>query len=704
MSCPVSPSDATPPSEYVPKRAFASSSSQVLRITEVPGCSDALDSTLSVMSNHEMKLCYRALMLYLDSVDPLHVIAKGNSKSQTSGYTRSFSEDPLRDIILNCDHQNWNGLSHDHENDVTFAIDPVTARDLSLVLSYSNGDYKASATVFEVMDSCYTASGSSLLLSWLTNPLTRYDSIMARQECVTWLTCSSSDVMLAWKSAVIGILKTCRGLRQFSISLRRLQCSRARFARMVETLSEVSMRLHLLQRNLKCEMPYIFDRVHKLNLEEFSRKCKQLLCCLAFPNEASSDSKFTYEYQRAHAPDLIQLQDSIHDIQKHLNEELACIRSLLHLDTLEFVTMRYGQLTLDYVVEVPKANTDVIHRVPSHWCLVSSTKSLRRYQTPNVMAFCAQLDSAKASLHIATRRAWQEFLRKAVAEIASELDRLDYFLCEMDALLSLSRLASLPGYVRPQFHPPPVNADHEEFHSIHIMGGRHIIIDHLLTCSKTKVGMESSSIPNDVRLSRLGDVDPRSIVLSGPNMGGKSVYTSMIATIVILAQMGSFVPAERVDMCVVDAVLSANSNKHFSDIPRGLSSFAAELDRIKYVLSKASDRSLVIVDELGRGASVLDGSAVAVAVLEHLTTVTRCMSIFVTHFPLVSSHAVAPLSRCFHMDCLTIDASGDQKERIVFLFKLVPGAVPSSLGFHVARLAGLDEALIEKAVELSAKL
>jgi DNA mismatch repair protein MSH3 len=473
---------------------------------------------------------------------------------------------------------------------------------------------------------------------------------------------------------------------------------------MVETLSEVSMRLHLLQRNLKCEMPYIFDRVHKLNLEEFSRKCKQLLCCLAFPNEASSDSKFTYEYQRAHAPDLIQLQDSIHDIQKHLNEELACIRSLLHLDTLEFVTMRYGQLTLDYVVEVPKANTDVIHRVPSHWCLVSSTKSLRRYQTPNVMAFCAQLDSAKASLHIATRRAWQEFLRKAVAEIASELDRLDYFLCEMDALLSLSRLASLPGYVRPQFHPPPVNADHEEFHSIHIMGGRHIIIDHLLTCSKTKVGMESSSIPNDVRLSRLGDVDPRSIVLSGPNMGGKSVYTSMIATIVILAQMGSFVPAERVDMCVVDAVLSANSNKHFSDIPRGLSSFAAELDRIKYVLSKASDRSLVIVDELGRGASVLDGSAVAVAVLEHLTTVTRCMSIFVTHFPLVSSHAVAPLSRCFHMDCLTIDASGDQKERIVFLFKLVPGAVPSSLGFHVARLAGLDEALIEKAVELSAKL
>lgn len=702
------------------------SNNDVLRITEISGGTDSSHTAPAYLGEGEASsICWITLSAFLDSIDPSNFVVPGRIL-ELKDEMRTFSYQSLREVLLYSDVQNWNGSPQNEEEfRSSFAIDPVTINDLCLIPSARHEASQRQATVFEAIDSCVTAGGSSLLRSWLINPLSRYESIVARQECVSSLVDISSEAMLQWKSEVTGILKTCRDVKRFIISLRRRTCSYRRFVHMMGIISETSSKLHLSQRKLELSKSDLSDMLQRLELNDLSRKCIALLSSLLpLGGDDANTCSFSDEYLRLHAPELIQYHETIHQIQENLALELSSIRSLLQLDEIEFITMRYGQLTLDYVIEIPVTNTNAFHQIPKDWVLINSTKSLRRYQTPKVMEHRVQLDIAKASLTIAMGKAWQHFLQKAVTEIGSRLNDLDNFLCEVDALLSLARVASLPGYVRPKFHSTDAaSSQHPEegnaADGICIIGGRHIIVDHLISKdNKPSKGVGSRCIPNNVKLSRSAIIDPCGIVLSGPNMGGKSVYSSMAATIVILAQMGSYVPAESVDMCIVDAVLTANSNKHFADIPRGLSSFAAELDRVKFVLSKASSRSLVVVDELGRGASVAEGSAIAVAVQDHLSNHLGCMSIFVTHFPLVSSRAHPPRNQCFHMGYLTIDRSECRDESnatnnlssdaadcdVVFLFTLKPGVVPSSLGLHVARLAGLDESLIATAREFSKKL
>ncbi|KAJ2917229.1 hypothetical protein MD484_g3189, partial [Candolleomyces efflorescens] len=253
-------------------------------------------------------------------------------------------------------------------------------------------------------------------------------------------------------------------------------------------------------------------------------------------------------------------------------------------------------------------------------------------------------------------------------------------LAVADCLLSLAHVAMREGYVKPEFVDEDV---------LEIEDGKHPMVDELRS---------DPYIPNSVQM---GGGTPRSKIITGPNMGGKSSCVRMIALIVIMAQIGSYVPAASVRMKLIDSVLTRMGAS--DDISRGRSTFMVEMSETSEILQTASADSLVILDELGRGTSTFDGMAIADAVLRHLVQQKRCKTLFITHYPMVA----ADLEKTYpddlgnlHMQYRT-DTRIDGSREITFLYRLTFGLAPESFGIECGRLAGLPDKLLEIASQRS---
>jgi DNA mismatch repair protein MutS len=267
-------------------------------------------------------------------------------------------------------------------------------------------------------------------------------------------------------------------------------------------------------------------------------------------------------------------------------------------------------------------------------------------------------------------------LCRRVAEHSEQVLSLGQALAGLDVLAGLAEAAVLHGYVRPVLDDSGV---------LDIKQGRHPVVERTIEAG--------SFVPNDILL----DDEARLIVLTGPNMSGKSTYLRQAALIVLLAQTGSFVPAEAARIGIVDRIFTRIGAR--DDLAAGQSTFMVEMVETANILNNATPRSLLILDEIGRGTSTYDGLSIARAVAEYIHDRTGARTVFATHYHEMTALADA-LPRVRNFNVAVIEEGG----RVVFLHRIVPGGVDKSYGIHVAQLAGLPRPVLERAGDVLEEL
>ncbi|MGB6438917.1 MAG: DNA mismatch repair protein MutS [Methyloceanibacter sp.] len=340
---------------------------------------------------------------------------------------------------------------------------------------------------------------------------------------------------------------------------------------------------------------------------------------------------------------------------------------------------------LGYFVEVTAANAGALTKPPHIEMFV------HRQTLANVMRFSTlELDELEARITTAADRAlaleldiFAKLTERVLAEQAS-LAAASAGLAELDHHAALAELAVEQSYVRPEVDESP---------SFAVVEGRHPMVEQTLAR-----GDGASFVGNDCRLGSQGnDTGTRILVVTGPNMAGKSTFLRQNALIVVLAQLGSFVPAKAAHVGIVDRLFSRVGAA--DDLARGRSTFMVEMVETAAILNQASVRSFVVLDEIGRGTATFDGLSIAWATLEYLHEVNRCRVLFATHY-----HELTALAdRLARVANATVEVK-EWRDEIVFLYRVVPGAVDRSYGIHVAKLAGLPGAVLARANEVLTEL
>jgi DNA mismatch repair protein MSH3 len=286
------------------------------------------------------------------------------------------------------------------------------------------------------------------------------------------------------------------------------------------------------------------------------------------PAAKSSDKHNVFHPDKEHLfPKIAACRVRIKEIETTLDEHLADVRKQLGMPKLQFVT----KSNEDFVLEIEKA---YVKKIPSHWHKISATKAVDRYHTPTVREQLVFLDQEKEKLQIESMSAWTHLLSRFSGKY-SQLRDVIASLAQLDCLFSLVNVAKQDGYVRPKIAEDGI---------LKIVGGRHPIVEALLP---------EPFVPNDTDLAAAGQT---CAILTGPNMGGKTSYARQVALIAIMAQIGSFVPAEKASITPLDAILTRMGAS--DDEMRGHSTFFVELQETAEILRTATDRSLVILDEV----------------------------------------------------------------------------------------------------------
>jgi DNA mismatch repair protein MutS len=342
-----------------------------------------------------------------------------------------------------------------------------------------------------------------------------------------------------------------------------------------------------------------------------------------------------------------------------------------------------------YYLEVSKPN---LHLVPQDYERKQTLVGAERFTTPELKEYEAKILDAQEKIVEIERRLFTE-LRTAIASEAKRIRQTALALAEVDVLGSLANIAALRNYCRPNFiastdkaapHPKPRG----DAGDLEIVEGRHPVIE-----QQELAGGSERFVPNDLYLNASTHTI---LLLTGPNMGGKSTYLRQTALIVILAQMGSFVPARSARLSVVDRVftrIGASDN-----LARGRSTFMVEMTETAAILHTATDRSLILLDEVGRGTSTYDGLAIAWAAIEYLHARVHAKTLFATHYFELTELA-EQLSGVKNYHVSVKETGGG----IVFLRKVEPGAADRSYGIEVAKLAGLPNEVIARAREVLAE-
>ena len=267
-----------------------------------------------------------------------------------------------------------------------------------------------------------------------------------------------------------------------------------------------------------------------------------------------------------------------------------------------------------------------------------------------------------------------EELRARVADDMPLLQRVADALGHLDALAGLAELAVERRYVRPEIVDEPM---------LHIVDGRHPVLDQSLG---------DEFVPNDLNLPPGGD---RVLIITGPNMAGKSTYIRQAALLVLMAQTGSFVPAASMRFSPADRIFARVGAS--DEITRGRSTFMVEMSEAANILNNATDRSLVVLDEIGRGTSTFDGLSLAWAITEHAANHLRCRTLVATHYhEMIELEELLEGVRNYNVAVREWRGADGKEDSLVFLHKIVPGGADQSYGVHVARLAGIPKSVVER--------
>jgi DNA mismatch repair protein MutS len=366
--------------------------------------------------------------------------------------------------------------------------------------------------------------------------------------------------------------------------------------------------------------------------------------------------------------------DELQTISKIGKQQIAAIEERERQRTgIGSLKVRYNSV-FGYYIEITKANMAL---APADYERKQTLVNAERFTTPELKDYERKILSAHERCIEIEKRIFAE-LRRTVLESAGRIKRTSAVVAEADLLACFAHLAMGRKYVRPTISDEPV---------IEAVAARHPVIEQWMEETR-----EGRFIPNDIYLNASGD-GPSLLLITGPNMGGKSTYLRQAAMLVLLAQMGSFVPAESLRFGLVDRIytrIGASDN-----VARGRSTFMVEMTETATILNTATSKSLILLDEMGRGTATFDGLSLAWATVEFLHAETRARTLFATHYHELTMLA-EKLPRVRNLRVGVKEAA----DGIVFLHNIEPGAASKSYGIEVARLAGLPAAVIERARHL----
>jgi DNA mismatch repair protein MutS len=534
-------------------------------------------------------------------------------------------------------------------------LDPSAVQNLEV---FRGPDGRRDGTLLAAVDRTLTAAGGRLLSRWLAAPLIDLAAIGARHDAVEELA-QAAVLREEIAGKLRGVLDVERLLGRLAMGQgapRDLSGLRGSLREMPELASHLN----------SCASPLLKELAPPLRA--LSGLTTLLTAALVDEVPAGREPGFVRPGFR---PELDELADLAQGGRAAIAAMEAAERARTGIGSLK---VRYNKI-FGFYIEVTKPN---LHLVPPDYQRKSSTVGAERFVTPALSEHEARVLSADERRSALEQQIFDE-LRSAVLSRSSELRACAEAAATADALLSFSRVAADSGWVRPLVDDSDV---------IDIASGRHPVVERALAASG-----EGPFVPNDILL----DGERRLVVLTGPNMAGKSTAMRQVALIAILAQSGSFVPAARARIGRVDRLFTRVGAA--DDLARGQSTFMVEMAECARILHLATPRSLLVLDEVGRGTSTFDGLAIAWAVAEHIHDVLGARTLFATHY-----HELCDLAREKpHAVNLTM-AVTEVDGRVVFLRKIVPGAASRSYGIQVAKLAGLPEVVLRRAREILANL
>jgi DNA mismatch repair protein MutS len=550
-----------------------------------------------------------------------------------------------------------------YERQNCLVLDAVTVRNLELIEPLFAGT-DAGVTLFRSIDAAVTPMGKRLLRAWLLRPSLDLVEINARLDAVE---AGVKDTIAReeLRRALDGVFDLERLLSRVTLETANprdvlaLAASLAKIPAIKAAVGRLAAeRLKTLHASLD-ELGDLHDRIEKTIVTE--------------PPLSFADGGVI-------AVGVDRDLDELRELSRNSKQVLAQIEQRERGRTgITSLKVKFNSI-FGYYIEVSKPN---LHLVPQDYERKQTLVGAERFTTPELKEYEAKILDAQEKIVEIERRLFTE-LRTAIAAEAKRIRQTALALAEVDVLASLAQVAALRNYCRPQFVTPREG----EAGELEIIEGRHPVIE-----QQEMAGGSERYVPNDLYLN----ASTHTILLvTGPNMGGKSTYLRQTALIVILAQMGAFVPARSARLSVVDRVftrIGASDN-----LARGRSTFMVEMTETAAILHTATARSLILLDEVGRGTSTYDGLAIAWAAIEYLHARVRAKTLFATHyFELTELAEQLAGVKNYHV---SVKETGGG---IVFLRKVEPGAADRSYGIEVAKLAGLPNDVITRAREVLAE-
>ena len=546
-------------------------------------------------------------------------------------------------------------------------LDSATQANLELVESRGVRD----ASLLSVLDRTITPMGARKLRAWILQPLRDLTELQRRQQMVGQLL-QESDLL----GSIRAELKSIRDIERAAGRLSQASGNARDLVALKTSLQQIP--------SLKRELGKLIDRLsfgtepadmshlsHASHLQNAIREMPALAEKLA--NALLDDPPLALKeggiFRDGHDANLDALRQASHEGKNwisHLQEREIAATGIKSLK------VRYNSV-FGYFIEITKSN---LANVPAHYTRKQTTVGGERFITPELKEMEAKVLGADDRAQNLEYQLFQKLRDETLREIEPIQQTADA-IAVLDVLCALAETARLFRYCRPELN---------DSLRLVIKDGRHPVLDQSL--------VEEKFVPNDTELD--GETI-RMAIVTGPNMAGKSTYIRQVALIVLMAQIGSFVPAESAEVGLVDRIFTRVGAS--DDLARGQSTFMVEMNETANIINNASERSLVILDEIGRGTSTFDGLSIAWSVAEFLHDKIKSRSLFATHY-----HELTKLAEECKGVCNLNVAVREWNEQIIFLRKIIPGGADKSYGIQVARLAGLPKAILNRAKEILAHL
>ena len=541
-----------------------------------------------------------------------------------------------------------------YESNEYMSLDPATKRNLELTASIQDGNVEG--TLISIMDKTCTAMGGRLLRRWIMRPLKRLKPIQQRLDSVE-IFYSKHDVRSQLREELeqVGDLErlisricvgrtNARDIVQLKLSLAQIPVIKSQFAAFEDPLlKDISGRLKLL-----------------IDLQEHITK--------TLAEEPPASIRDGNMIRDGFNEEL----DELRDIAKNGKKYIAQIKDKLAKDSgIASLKIGYNKV-FGYYIEVTNSHKD---KVPEHFIRKQTLVNAERYITPELKEIEEKILSAEERSKTLEYELFEE-VRLYVSEFADDIQQIAFALAELDCIQCFAEVAFKNNYAKPEVR------DSEE---ISIKKGRHPVVEETLP-------MGEPFIPNDIELN---NSDQQIMIITGPNMAGKSIILRQTGLIVLLAQVGSFVPAESATIGMVDKIFTRVGAS--DNLAAGESTFLVEMNEAANILNNATPRSLILLDEVGRGTSTFDGLSIAWSLAEYLHNhaPVAAKTLFATHY-----HELNELEQMYDR---TKNFNVQVKEhdgKVIFLRKLVRGGADHSYGIQVANMAGLPQIVIDRAKDI----